>query len=59
MEKSHVSRLRQRYPEALEGKRVICLHIPDAYHFMQAELIDELYSKLADHVTLPEKSSNE
>lgn len=53
MEKSHVSRLRVRFPEALQGKRVICLHIPDEFEFMQAELVDELRAKLAPYVTLP------
>jgi predicted protein tyrosine phosphatase len=53
MEKSHLNRLRQKFPEALAGKQVICLHIPDDFEFMQAELIDELRAKLAPHVTLP------
>ena len=56
MEKSHLSRLRQKFPEAMQGKRAICLHIPDEYEFMQAELIDELQAKLAAHITLPDKS---
>jgi len=29
-------------PEALEGKRVVTLFIPDDYEFMQPELLDEL-----------------
>lgn len=44
MEKSHLNRLRQRYPEALEGKRVITLQIPDEYTCMQPELIDALHA---------------
>ena len=52
MEKSHLSRLRQKFPEALQGKRVITLHIPDEYEFMQPELIDELRGKLAPYITL-------
>jgi predicted protein tyrosine phosphatase len=31
MEKSHLAKLRERFPEALAGKRVITLHIPDDY----------------------------
>ena len=50
MEKSHLSRLRSKFPEAMRGKRVICLHIPDEYSFMQPELIDELQAKLAAHI---------
>lgn len=55
MEKSHLNRLKRKFPEALQGKRVICLHIPDDYEFMQPDLVDELRAKLVDHVTLPEE----
>ena len=53
MEKSHLSQLRRRFPEALAGKNVVCLHIPDEYAFLQPELLDELRAALAGHVTLP------
>jgi predicted protein tyrosine phosphatase len=53
MEKSHLRRLRQKYPEALQGKKVITLHIPDEYVFMQAELLAELRGKLEAHVAPP------
>ena len=52
MEKSHLSRLRQKYPEALNGKQVITLHIPDDYVFMQPELIEELRGKLEPFLAL-------
>lgn len=54
MEKSHLNRLRRKYPEALQGKRVITLQIPDDYVFMQPELVDELRGKLERYVELPE-----
>ena len=54
MEKSHLNRIRRKFPEALHGKRVITLHIPDEYEFMQPELLDELRGKLGPYVTLPE-----
>ena len=54
MEKSHVNRLRLKFPEALQDKRVVCLHIPDEYEFMDPNLVDELRGKLGDHVTLPD-----
>lgn len=54
MEKSHVSRLRERFSEAMQGKQVICLHIPDEYGFMDPELIEELTAKLAPYVALPD-----
>ena len=55
MEKSHLNRIRRKYPEALEGKRVITLHIPDDYEFMQRELLDELRGKLGLYVALPDE----
>ena len=54
MEKSQLNRLRRKFPEALESKNVICLHIPDGYLFMQPELIDELRGKLGAYVEVPE-----
>jgi predicted protein tyrosine phosphatase len=56
MEKSHLNRIRQKFPEALEGKRVITLHIPDDYTFMQPELLDELRGKLGPYLMLPDES---
>jgi predicted protein tyrosine phosphatase len=56
MEKSHMNRLKRKFPEALRGKQVICLHIPDEYEFMHPDLLDELRAKLVDHVTLPEEN---
>jgi predicted protein tyrosine phosphatase len=53
MEKSHLDRLRRKFPESIQGKKVVCLHIPDRYGFMQPELIEKLRAKLAPHVTLP------
>ena len=54
MEKSHLNRMRQKFSEALEGKQVITLLIPDDYVFMQPELLDELRAKLSPYVMLPE-----
>ena len=52
MEKSHLRKLRQKFGEALEGKEVITLHIPDQYQFMEPELIDTLQTKVAQHIEL-------
>lgn len=46
MEKSQRSKLTRQYRQALAGKRVICLDIPDDYAFMQAELISLLQRKV-------------
>ena len=54
MEKSHLNRLRLKFPEALDGKNIITLHIPDEYTFMQEELLDELRAKLSEHVEFPD-----
>ncbi|MBA4242349.1 low molecular weight protein tyrosine phosphatase family protein [Pseudomonas sp. KHPS1] len=47
MEKRHRSRLMRQYRQALAGKRVICLDIPDDYTYMQPELIELLQRKVA------------
>uniref|UniRef100_A4XSU2 Protein tyrosine phosphatase-like protein n=1 Tax=Ectopseudomonas mendocina (strain ymp) TaxID=399739 RepID=A4XSU2_ECTM1 len=46
MEKRHRSRLMRQYRQALAGKRVICLDIPDDYAYMQPELIELLQRKV-------------
>ncbi len=58
MEKSHVNRIRLKFPEALSGKRVVCLHLPDDYKYMDSDLLDELRARLASHVTLPEEPND-
>lgn len=53
MEQSHAARLRRKFPEAMAGRRVVCLRIPDDYEFMQPELIDELKARLSSHLEMP------
>lgn len=53
MEKSHLNRLRRKFPEAMRDRHVVCLHLPDDYEFMQPELLDELRARLAPHLELP------
>jgi predicted protein tyrosine phosphatase len=53
MEKKHVRILRNKFGEALTGKRIVCLHIPDNYRYMEPALIDELKAALADYVDVP------
>ena len=38
MEKAHRSKLSKKFKAYLNGKRVICLDIPDDYEFMQPEM---------------------
>src|ERR1051325_7152665 len=40
MEKKHLRRLQEKFPDEIAGRKVICLHIPDEYQFMQPELVD-------------------
>ena len=50
MEKKHLRRLQERFPEEIAQKRVICLHIPDDYDFMQQELKDILEAGVSPHL---------
>lgn len=45
MEKKHKARLSSGFKRYLNGKRVICLDIPDEYAFMQPELITLLEAR--------------
>ncbi|MDR3444029.1 MULTISPECIES: low molecular weight protein tyrosine phosphatase family protein [unclassified Dyella] len=45
MEASHRRRLQVRHGARLQGKRIVCLDIPDRYDFMQPELVDLLLKK--------------
>jgi predicted protein tyrosine phosphatase len=54
MEKKHRRILEENFPDALEGKRVICLNIPDEHRYVEPALMDELKAGLSQHVELPE-----
>ena len=45
MEKTHRTRLSAKFRACLNGKKVICLDIPDNYAFMQPELVALLEQK--------------
>jgi len=45
MEKRHRAKLSKKFKRHLNGKRVVCLDIPDDYDFMQPELITLLERK--------------
>lgn len=45
MEQTHKNKLRKKHKEALNGKRVICLGIPDEYECMDPTLIRLLEAK--------------
>jgi predicted protein tyrosine phosphatase len=50
MEKKHMRRLGEKFPDELAAKRVVCLNIPDDYQFMQPELITLLQAAVAPHL---------
>lgn len=53
MEKSHQARLRQRFPDAMQGKSIVCLHIRDEYSYMEEALVDALWATLSGYLSLP------
>jgi predicted protein tyrosine phosphatase len=50
MERTHRTKLTQRFKRSLNGKKVICLDIPDNYEFMQQELVALLERKVPPHL---------
>jgi predicted protein tyrosine phosphatase len=45
METRHQAKLRRGFGEALEGKRMVCLNIPDDYDYMAADLVTLLQQR--------------
>lgn len=54
MEGKHRDYLRDKFPEVLAGKKVICLRIPDDYTYNDPDLIDLLKAELSPHLPVPE-----
>ncbi len=52
MERKHADRLHERFPDALAGKRIIVLRIPDDYEFMDEALVTLLRETLSAHLEL-------
>lgn len=50
MEKAHLNKLRGKFRKHLDGKRVICLDIPDDYTFMDPMLIRLLQAKVGRYL---------
>ena len=53
MEKRHKELLQDRFAAALQGKKLICLHIGDDYQFMDSNLQDVLKERLKPHIAVP------
>jgi predicted protein tyrosine phosphatase len=45
--------LRRRFSEALEGKQLVCLDVPDDFQFQQPELVAILIERLAPYLGHP------
>lgn len=50
MEKKHVRRIREKYPDIVSGKKVVCLNIPDDYEYMDEELQELLQSAVSEYI---------
>lgn len=50
MEKRHLQRLQAKFGDALTDKRVVCLHIPDDYEYMDEALVDRLRGGVAPYI---------
>jgi predicted protein tyrosine phosphatase len=53
MERCHADYLRDRFPDALGNKPLVCLRIPDTFPHGHPELIASLQSALSGHVAVP------
>lgn len=50
MEKKHVRRIKEKYPDIVYGKKVICLNIDDDYEYMDEELQELLQSAVSEYI---------
>jgi predicted protein tyrosine phosphatase len=50
MEKMHRAKVRKRFRGSMNGKRMICLDIPDEFAFMDPALVQLLETRLARYL---------
>lgn len=50
MEKKHLRRIREKYPETVSEKQAITLNIPDDYEYMDEELQELLLSAVDEYL---------
>lgn len=55
MEKSHRSKLAKKFRAHLNGKRVVCLDIPDEYDYMAPSLVQLLRQKVTHLLPAPRR----
>ncbi len=54
METRHRDYLRAKFPEAIAGRRIVCLRIPDDFTYNDPALIDLLKANLSPYIPVPE-----
>lgn len=50
MEKKHLRRIREQYPDIIAGKQLVCLNISDDYEYMDEELQELLKSCVDEYL---------
>jgi predicted protein tyrosine phosphatase len=50
MERTHRAKLSKKYRASLNGKRIVCLDIPDDYEFMDSRLIRLLKARVPKYL---------
>ncbi len=50
MEKRHRAKLQREFGRRLNGKRIVCLDIPDKYQFMDPELVALIELRAGKHL---------
>ncbi|MDE7362703.1 MAG: protein tyrosine phosphatase [Oscillospiraceae bacterium] len=50
MEKKHVRRIREKYPDIAADKKLVCLNIDDDYEYMDEELQELLQSAVSEYI---------
>ena len=50
MEKKHIRRIKEKYPDIVSDKKFVCLYISDDYEFMDRELQEMLESCVDEYI---------
>ena len=50
MEKKHIRRIKEKYPDIVSDKKLVCLYINDDYEFMDRELQEVLEGYVDEYI---------
>ena len=50
MEKKHLRRIRDKYPDIVSDKKIVCLNITDDYEYMDEDLQEILESTVSEYI---------